>query len=189
MRNLLIGIVTATLVFGGLATAGIAVGRFLMPHPPNIYRTSIYDITLPQGWTCKLEGTESVCTPGGSPPYRAIIIATAKYRDPDRDTLDAYTAHLEKPLTSAQPSDGKMMTSTVEHVGRTVIDSRTWVDGTHLNSEVRGYRTRYLATTTVQVAILITFSSTQEDFDAYQPALEQTVHGINIYQSSNDDEK
>ena len=184
MHNLLTGIATATLVFSGLAAAGLAIARFLIPDPPNIYRTSIYDITLPKGWTCKFEGTELVCTPYGPPPYRAILIAAMKYRDPNIDTLDAYTAHLEKPATQKSP-DGTTITSTVEQVRRTLIDGRTWVDGIHLNSEVRGYQTRYLCALTVQVAILITFSSYKDDFENYQPIFERMVRSINIYQRFN----
>ena len=127
MRNLLTGVVTAVLVFCGLVAAGLVVARFLMPDPPNIYRTSIYDITLPKGWNCELEGTETVCTPEGPPPYRAILIAAMKYRNPQMDTIDTFTTHLKKSKTLLLP-DGKRMTSTVEHVGRTVIDGRTWVD-------------------------------------------------------------
>mgnify|MGYP000875749309 FL=1 len=185
MRNYLTGIATATLIFGGLAVAGLAVVFFLMPDPPNIHRTSIYDITLPKGWTCKLEGTETVCNPEGPPPYRAQLIGAAKYLNPKMDTLDAYTTHLAKPKTS-MPPDGATMTSTVERVTRTVIDGRTWVDATHLNSELRGYRTRYLAALTVQVAILITFSSYKDDFDIYQPMFEGMVRSINIYQRLNE---
>jgi len=101
------------------------------------------------------------------------------------DTLDAYTAQLEKPA-SLVLRDGKTMTSTVELVRRTVIDGRTWVDATHLNSEIRDYRTRYLGALTAQVAILITFSSYKDDFETYQPVFERTVRSINIYQRVND---
>lgn len=181
MRHLLTAVATAVLVFSGLAAAGLAVTRFLLPDPPNIYRTSIYDITLPRGWTCDIEGTETVCRPEGPPPFRAILIAAMKYRNPDMDTLDAYKAHVEKPLTLVL-QDGSAMESTVERVGRTVIEGRTWIDATHLNSEVRGYRTRYLASLTAQVAILITLSSHQDSFEDFQPMLEETVRSINIYQ-------
>lgn len=180
MRNLLAAIATATLVFGALAVGGLAVANFLMPAPANIYRTSIYDITLPKGWTCRMEGSELVCTPPEL-PHHAVLIATMKYRDTTRDTLEAYSAHLENPIALDLP-DGKTMTSTVEQVGSTVINGRTWVEATHLNSEVKNYRTHYLATLTAQIAILITFSSYRDEFEIYQPVLKQMVSSINIYQ-------
>jgi hypothetical protein len=77
-------------------------------------------------------------------------------------------------------------TSIVEQVKRSVINGRTWIEGTHLNSEVIDYRTHYLATFTAQVAILITFSSYAKELEAYQPVLEGGVRSINIYQSSNE---
>ena len=185
MQNFLIGIIAAVLVYSGLVAGGLGVARFLMPAPPNLYRTSIYDITLPQGWTCALEGTETVCTPQGEPPHRAILIAAMKFRNPEMDTINAYTAHLGKPKNSVLP-DGKKMTSTVERVDHTVIDGRTWVDATHLESEVPGYRTRYLASLTAQVGIAITFSTIKNDYEIYQPVLDRTVSSINIYQSFNE---
>jgi hypothetical protein len=181
MRNLLLWFATAALVFGGLAATGFAAAPLLLPEPPNIYRTSVYDITMPKGWICEIEVTESVCRPAGPPPYRATMIASMKYRDPRMDTLDAYQARLEKPFINAS-HDGKPMISTVEHIGRTTIEDRIWVDGTHLNSELRGYRTRYLGTVTVQVGILLTFSAYEKDFQTYQPMFERTVRSLNIYQ-------
>lgn len=181
MRNLLTAIATAALVFAALTAAGLAVANFLMPAPANIYRMSVYDITLPRGWVCGMESSELVCTPPGPKPYHAILIATMKYRNPQMDTFAAYEAHLKTPASLTNEA-----TSIVEQVKRSVIDGRTWIEGTHLNSEVIGYRTHYLATFTAQVAILITFSSYAKELEAYQPMLEGVVRSINIYQSSNE---
>ncbi|MCY1409183.1 hypothetical protein D3C76_316520 [compost metagenome] len=175
---------TAALVFGALAACGLAVATFLMPAPANIYRTSIYDITLPQGWVCRMEGTELVCTPPEQ-PFHAMLIATMKYRNTKTDTLDAYVEHLETPATLQLP-DGETMKSTVEHVGRRLINGRTWAEATHVNSEVKGYRTHYLGTFTAQVAILITFSVYVNDVEIYQPAMEDMVRSINLYQRLDD---
>lgn len=181
MRNLLTAIATAALVFAALTAAGLAVANYLMPAPANIYRMSVYDITLPRGWVCGMEGSELVCTPPGPQPYHAILIATMKYRNPQKDTFAAYEAHLKTPTSPTNEP-----TSIVEQVKRSVINGRTWIEGTHLNSEVIGYRTHYMATFTAQVAILITFSSYAKELKAYQPVLEGVVRSVNIYQSSNE---
>ena len=104
-----------------------------------------------------------------------------KYRDTKRDTLDAYAAHLEQPQALGL-KDGRTMASTVEHIERKMINGRTWVDATHMDSEVLNYRTRYLATVTAQIGILISFSSHKSYFKAYQPLLEESVRSIKVYQ-------
>ncbi|MFJ4452848.1 hypothetical protein ACIP1G_02990 [Pseudomonas sp. NPDC089392] len=181
MRNLLTAIATAALVFAVMTAAGLAVANFLMPAPANIYRMSVYDITLPRGWGCEMESSELVCTPPGPQPYHAMLIATMKYRNPQTDTFAAYETHLKMPTS---PSNEP--TSIVEQVKRSVINGRTWVEGTHLNSEVIGYRTHYMTTLTAQVAILITFSYYAKDLEAYQPVLEEVVRSVNIYQRSDE---
>jgi hypothetical protein len=181
MRNLLLGIATAVLVFAGLAAAGFAASPLLVPEPPNTYRTAVYDITIPKDWSCIQEVTETVCTPNGPPPHRAIMIAAMKIRNPEMDSPELYAKHLNKPMVDVAP-DGKPMTSTPEHIGQTVIEGRTWVDATHLDSQIRGYRTRYLGAFTTQIAILITFSSYKDDFEKYQPVFERMVRSLNIYQ-------
>ena len=184
MRNLLISLATAALVFTGLAAAGLAASPFLLPDPPNIYRTSIFDITAPKGWVCFREVTESICRPDTAPPYRAILVAAMKFRNPEMDSLESYAAHVGKPIVRMD-GDGKETISTFDYARPTVIEGRTWVDAVHHDSEIRGYKTRYLATVTVQVAILITFSAYEKDFAAYEPTFEKMVRSLNIYQRYN----
>lgn len=181
MGNLIISMLSALAVFAGLAGVGVVAAPFLIPDPPNIYRTSIFDLTLPEGWSCEAVGTETVCRSNAPPPYDAVIIATMKFRDAKRDTLAAYREHLQSPQTWST-RDGRTVTSRIIDIGETTIDGRTWVDATHFESEVQYYHTRYLATVTVQVGVLFTVSAHQSRFEALQPAFEKTVRSLNIYQ-------
>lgn len=181
MRNLMLGLLTAILVFAGLAGAGFAAAPFLVPAPPNVYRTAFFDITLPKGWSCALDGTETVCQSSDPPPHNAIIIAAMKYRNAQRDTLAAYRQHLETPQSQTL-EDGTVMTSRIDHLGAITLEGRSWVDATHFESEIANYETRYLATVTVQLGILITFSAHRSSFEAYQPVFEKAVRSLNVYQ-------
>jgi hypothetical protein len=181
MQNLLTGFITATLVYVGLFAGGLGVARFLMPNPPNIYRTSVYDMTLPKDWSCELEGSEVVCNPRGKAQEKAILIAAMKFRNPEVDTIGAYKSHLQKIKSTILP-DGTEMRSKVERVGEIVLDDRTWIDATHFVSEVPGFRTRYLASLTTQVGIAITFSTREDSYEIYGPILDKIVNSINIYQ-------
>ena len=61
------------------------------------FSNSYLSFLLPNGWTCKLEGTEFVCDPPRAEGERAtsIMILTAKQAGTE-DTLSKYLQHLER---------------------------------------------------------------------------------------------
>lgn len=164
-----------------LSGVGVALAWLLVPAPPVYHRTTYMEFPLPEGWTCDEQGTETVCLPG-PPPNSAIIVLTAKYRS-DNDSLSFYESYLRQPRKDTD-ADGKEHVSTVLYVRRAVIGGYDWVDGRHFGSELTGYETRYLATTTSEIGVLITYSVKQDSVSTYDPVLDAMVRGLDIYQRS-----
>ena len=145
--------------FTVLSLAGAGLAGLLVPEPPVFHRTSFFEFALPPEWRCQREGTETVCRPAPNPEGKtdAMIIFTAKYRA-DYDTLEAYHAHLAQPR-SWEKADGTPVEVTVESNEERRIGRYRWIDAVHFQSEVPGYYTRYLATVTTHIGVLITFSA------------------------------
>lgn len=130
------------------------------------FRSSYVEFDLPDEWTCELETTAWVCTDDKEGRQKsALIVLAAKVKGPD-DRLDSYEDHLAatRPVTDGRGNQlGR--SSRVDFVRRDVIGDRTWIRARHYESELAGYFTEYLASTTDTLAILITFSAYEEYFD------------------------
>jgi len=167
--------------FASLSACGLLIAWALVPAPPTYFRTSYFELALPPGWRCEREGTEHVCAPATPPPHEAIIILAAKLRN-QNDNREAYTRHLLQPREFTA-KDGTAIRSDIVHVRELRIGSFTWVDGLHFQSEVPNYYTRYLATGTAQIGVLITFSAHRDSFEAQSPKLEAAIRSMTIYQA------
>ncbi|MBB4189294.1 hypothetical protein GGE07_005976 [Sinorhizobium terangae] len=133
-------------------SAGMALGED--------FKNSYVRFSLPTGWTCRAEGTEFVCDPPhlNGQPVPAIMIMTAKISGPD-DNLTAYIEHLKAAARAVGP-DAMMQAPTLR-----TINGVAWVDCTIEGSEIKNYRTRYLAVSKNGVAILYTLSAHKDYFD------------------------
>lgn len=164
-----------------LTGAGVLIAYVVVPKPPTYHRTSYFEFALPPGWDCEREGTETVCNPAGPPPHDAIIIFTAKYRN-ESDNLAAYRDHVSKPQKRTD-RDGSAYESTVVRSGEHTIGEYHWIDALQFESEVRNYYTRYLATTTVQIGLLITFSVHKSKLEERMREFDAAVESLRIHQS------
>jgi hypothetical protein len=161
------------------AVTGWSISSFVASRPPDKVRTPAFEMSLADGWSCDLDGTEWVCDPPGDPPRDAIAVMAIKYRNKD-DTLEAYEAHLRQPQL-VESKDGTV-TSTVEEVGRRQIGGREWVESLHLSSELKGYVTYYAATITSHLGVLVTLSAEETVIDKRRRELEQMMNSLVIYQ-------
>lgn len=166
-------------VFALLSAAGIALSRVVVPAPSVYHRTSFLEFPLPEGWSCDRQGTETVCSPIGQRPVSAIIIFTVKWRGPD-DGWTQYLDHVRQPQRPSFDPDAAL--SEVMSAGETVLDGRRWVDARHRNSEIKGYETRYLATITSNLGVLVTYSIHRDHIETYEAALDAAVRGLVIYE-------
>lgn len=164
----------------GLSAAGAAFAWLIVPTPPRYHRTTFFEFPLPPDWSCDRSGTETVCYPVEPPPHSATIILAAKWRAP-YDTNDAYRQYLSKPRPW-KADDGSEVVPEVLYVRETVLGGHVWVDSRHRNSELVNYVTRYMATVTTDIGVLVTYSINEQRLDRYDPALSAAVEGLDIYQ-------
>ncbi len=178
-QRLAFGVVATAAAVGALVT-GVRV--FFDRTAEESFRSEAFEFVLPSRWACQLEETEWVCNPKTPPPHDAIIILVQKLRGP-QDSLEAFETHLRTPKESTG-SEGEAVRSEVRHLRRTRIRGQDWVDALHLGSELPGFLTRYLTTTTSGRAVLITFSARVEAYDDYARDLERMVQSLVVYESA-----
>ena len=104
-----------------------------------------------------------------------------KRRSPD-ETLKAYENHLRQSQANTN-SDGSVRHSQVLRLGRRALGRHEWVEAVHLNSEVNGYLTHYLATTTAHLGVLVTFSALEREQKKLMPQIEQMIETLLIYEN------
>lgn len=163
-----------------LSGVGFLISYLVVPKPLRFQRTTYFEFAVPKDWVCDLQGKETVCKPPGNEPYDAIIILAAKYRNQD-DTRDAYERHLLQPQV-IKLRDGSDHASEVVRVRRASIGNYNWVDGLHFQSEVQNYYTRYLATVTSHISVLITYSYYHKVEPKRVRELEAVVESLRIFQ-------
>jgi hypothetical protein len=135
---------------------------------------------LPPGWQCQLEGAEWVCQSTDDAKKRdAMIVLAAKLKG-DQDSLDQYLAYLKmaKSFTSAQ---GKPVKSEPKSAQMVVINNQTWVDSLHLESEMPGFFTRYLATIKNDIGVLVTYSVNRNKYQQYLADFDALVKTLVVF--------
>jgi hypothetical protein len=162
---------------------GVVLGATLLSAPAFAakFANQFVEFDLPTAWNCSLEGTEWVCQnqQDAAKKKEAIIILAAKIQG-DQDTLDQYLNYLKAPktFTSAQ---GKSITSNVSYAQSKTINERMWADSLHMESEVPGFYTRYLATVTDGIGILVTYSVNKGKYQEYTPMFEEMVKSLKAF--------
>ena len=139
------------------------------------FSNSYVSFELPPKWKCAREGTEYVCNhPDAQIKKQAVIIVTAKQVGPS-DNLTAYEAHLKqtKPMGPQKPTK-------ILHTKRGPIHNHEWVDGLQLDSEVKNFYTRYLATLKGGLAILVTFSAARAHYSQFAPHFNRAVASLRV---------
>lgn len=145
------------------------------------FANQFVEFELPGGWVCLLEGTEWVCQnqQDAAKKKEAIIVFAAKIQG-DQDTLDQYLGYLRNPkvYTSIQ---GKSVTSEVRYAQNKTIQEHPWVDSLHLESEISGFYTRYLATVKDGIGVLVTYSVNKNKYQEYSAMFEEMVKTLKVF--------
>ncbi len=145
------------------------------------FANQFVEFELPAGWVCLLEGAEWVCQDQQNAAKKkdAIIILAAKIQG-DQDSLDQYLSYLKNPKTYTSPQ-GKNITSEVRYARNSTINDQPWVDSLHLESEITGFLTRYLATVKEGIGILVTYSVNKNKYQEYSPMFEEMVKSLKAF--------
>jgi len=160
----------------------VILGALLsFPSHAAKFANQFVEFELPSSWVCLLEGTEWVCQNQQDPVKRkeAIIILAAKIQG-DQDTLDQYLGYLKNPKTYSN-SQGKQITSQVKYAQNKSISEQPWVDSLHIDSEISGFYTRYLATVKDGIGILVTYSVNKDKYQEYSAMFEELVKSLKAF--------
>jgi hypothetical protein len=161
---------------GAIAAIAYGVVELGTTPPPKRFITSTFEFDLAPGWSCALEGTEYICTVG-TRPFEVICVIAMKYRNA-QDTLDVYEEHVKQP----RPAMGTQTLSQVLSVERRWLGGHEWVDARHKDSEITGYFTHYLATTTSHLGVLVTFTALESKYEQRKAELDRMIESLTIHQ-------
>ncbi len=165
----------------------LTFGFFLMTHltsptaEAKLFANQFVEFDLPPNWACLLEGAEWVCQnqQDATKKKEAIIILAAKIQG-DQDTLDQYGAYLKNPKVYTTPK-GKSVTSEVRYARNQTIMDHPWVDALHLESEIPGFYTRYLATVKEGIGVLVTYSVNKNKYPEYSTMFDSMIKSLKVF--------
>ena len=162
----------------------LLVGALLMAIPSTVFASKFAnqftEFELPPQWQCNLEGAEWVCQSVNEAKKRdAIIVLAAKIKG-DQDSLDQYLTYLKaaKTYTSVQ---GRSVKSDPKYAKTVNINTQPWVDALHLESEIPGFYTRYLATVKQDIGVLVTYSINKDKYQGYLNDFETMVKTLKVF--------
>jgi LPXTG-motif cell wall-anchored protein len=162
---------------------GIAVAVALLSTTNSFaskFANQFIEFELPPQWQCNLEGAEWVCqSSDASKKKDAIIVLAAKLKG-DQDSLDQYLTYLKaaKSWTSVQ---GRAVKSDPKYAKTENINGDAWVDALHLESEIPGFYTRYLATVKQDIGVLVTYSINKAKYQQYLGDFENMVKTLKVF--------
>lgn len=141
------------------------------------------EFELPPQWQCNLEGAEWVCQNTDEGKKRdAIIVLAAKLKG-DQDSLDQYLTYLKaaKTFTSVQ---NKPVKSEPKYAKTVNLNGQAWVDALHMESEIPGFYTRYLATVKQDIGVLVTYSINKAKYQQYLEDFDNMVKTLKVFRKS-----
>ena len=161
--------------------SSIFISTFAPKAHASKFANQFVEFELPSGWVCILEGAEWVCQnqQDANKKKDAIIVLAAKIQG-DQDSLDQYIGYLKNPKSYTTPQ-GKQVTSEVRYAQNKSIGEQSWVDALHLESEISGFYTRYLATVKDGIGILVTYSVNKNKYQEYTAMFETMVKSLKAF--------
>jgi hypothetical protein len=164
----------------------LLMGAFVLGSSPAHaakFANQFTEFELPPQWQCNLEGAEWVCQSTNPTKKRdAIIVLAAKLKG-DQDSLDQYLTYLKaaKTYTSVQ---GKSVKSDPKYAKTVNINGQPWVDALHMESEIPGFYTRYLATVKQDIGVLVTYSIAKDKYQQYLKDFEAMVNTLKVFRKA-----
>ncbi len=147
------------------------------------FANQFVEFEYPPQWNCNLEGAEWVCQSSDAAKKKdAIVILAAKLRG-DQDSLDQYLTHLKQAKTY-QGLNGKSVKSEPKYAKTININDHAWVDSLHLESELPGFYTRYIATVKKDIGVLVTFSVNKAKYQNYLQDMDNLVKTLKVFRKS-----
>ena len=165
---------------------GLALGAaFIFPSTTFAakFANQFTEFELPPQWQCNLEGAEWVCQSTNEAKKKdAIIVLAAKLKG-DQDSLDQYLTYLKSSKTFTSPT-GKPVKSEAKYAKTVNLSGQAWVDALHLESEIPGFYTRYLATVKQDIGVLVTYSINENKYQAYLDDFDNMVKTLKVFRKT-----
>src|SRR3989338_5887806 len=148
------------------------------------FSNQFVELELPNiKWNCALEGAEWVCQSTDVQKKRdAIVVLAAKLKG-DQDSLDKYQEYLNKARAFTGPG-GKAMSSQSKYTKTSELNGQPWIDSLHLESEIPGFYTRYLATVKQDIGVLVTYSINKDKYTEYLNDFENMVKTLKVFRKA-----
>jgi hypothetical protein len=147
------------------------------------FTNQFIEFEMPPQWQCSLEGAEWVCQSTNDGKKRdAIIVLAAKLKG-EQDSLDQYLAYL-KAAKVFKNIQGKDMKSDPKYAKTVNLNGQAWVDALHLESELPGFYTRYLATIKADIGVLVTYSINKAKYQDYLNDFEAMVKTLKVFRQA-----
>jgi hypothetical protein len=144
------------------------------------YSNAFTAFELPPGWSCNQEGAEFVCQNSNDLKKKdSIIVLAAKTATPT-DTIDAYRLFLKSAKTWTGPQ-GKAVKSEPRSDKTINVGGTMWIDALHLESEIPGFYTRYLATVKHDIGVLVALSVASSKFKEYTADFDAIAQSIQVF--------
>ncbi|MBC7384751.1 MAG: hypothetical protein H7301_01150 [Cryobacterium sp.] len=163
--------------------AAIVMTAFLPSAHAAKFANQFTEFELPPGWACNLEVAEWVCqNTNPAKSKEAIIVLAAKLKG-DQDSLDQYLTYL-KATKSFTSVGGKALKSEPKYAKTLNVNGHPWVDALHLESEIPGFYTRYLATVKDDIGVLVTYSIAKAKYQDYLKDFDNLVNTLKVFRKA-----
>ena len=170
-RELVAGVMAVLLMAGRAAWAG---GGEEGPWTS----TDFIDFQLPSHWTCN-EASPRTCQDSRPVLQQEAMLSFAGKPAKENETLPAYLAYLKRPKTW-QEENGTEVTSHVVEAKMITVGGQSWVSVIHEDSELRGFRTRYLATVKDGTVVIVTLTARSDRYGVYESELERGLKSAKL---------
>jgi hypothetical protein len=143
------------------------------------FANQFIEFELPPQWQCNLEGAEWVCQSQSEGKKRDTIMVFAAKQAGPLDSVDQYLAYLK--TSKIFTVNNKSLRSEVKYAKTITINSQSWVDAIHFESEIPGFYTRYLSTVKQDIGILVTFSVNKTKYSQYLSDFETMQKSLKVF--------
>ncbi len=165
----------ALLVSALIGTAGLAWAA----DEIHWETTDFLDFQLSKRWTCDGQKPLRSCQDARPDSKKDAMLSFAGRPARPNQTLEGYLGSLKHPKVW-HDENGGTVASHVINSEIVTIGGQPWVRSVHDESELRGYRTRYMVTIKDGWVVVITLTGRFDRFEDYEKDLEQGMQTVRL---------
>jgi|GEM_PF-5148401 len=160
-------------------TAAMSVSAFGKKTVVNRF----VEFQVPASFQCSLANDTFLCQSGDSQRRRdAFITVVAQNAVAGLDEIAVYKAHLEKPR-SFESLSGEQLVSEPKYSRQRELFGHPWVEAIHVNSELPDFVTRYFATRSGELGVLIGISVRRDKYQENFREFEAVADSVKVFGS------